>query len=135
MNRQGIIDVILRHHPEVQAIYLFGSYGTEYQTPDSDIDLALLLPYSPRKQVPLIRSDCRDELSANSAREVDLIDLRNADTVFQNETFRTGRLLQSNDEDARLAFEALVLSLYQKLQEERSGILEQIMESKRVYNV
>ena len=135
MNYQKIVDLVLRCYPEVQAIYLFGSFGTEHQTSDSDIDLALLLPYSPTKQAPLIRSNCWEQLTVTSVRQVDLIDLRNVDTVFQNEIIRTGRLLQSNDEDARLAFEMLVLSLYQKLQEERSGIIEKIIESKRVYNV
>jgi hypothetical protein len=26
-----LIQVVLRHYPDVQAIYLFGSYGTEWE--------------------------------------------------------------------------------------------------------
>jgi len=136
MNEQEIIEVIVRHYPGVQVIYLFGSSGTEHETPDSDVDLALLLPYSSAsKEGPLPRSDCWSELTKVTQRPVDLIDLRKADTVFQNEILRTGHVLLVKDEDARIEFEMLTLSLYQKLQEERSGILERILESKRVYNV
>ena len=39
-----LIDTVLKHYPEVQAIYLFGSYGAENEWPDSDVDIALLLP-------------------------------------------------------------------------------------------
>ena len=45
MNGTGhIVRTVLRHYPDTQAIYLFGSYGTENEWPDSDVDIALLLP-------------------------------------------------------------------------------------------
>jgi len=136
MIEQKIVDVIVRYHPNVQAIYLFGSFGTEYETTDSDVDLALLLPYSQgSNENPLLRSDCWDELTRTTRRHVDLVDLRKTDTVFQNEIIRTGRTLLIKDEPARAEFEMLTLSLYQKLQEERSGIVKRILKSKRVYNV
>jgi predicted nucleotidyltransferase len=39
-----IIKIILAHYAQTQAIYLFGSYGTTDEWPDSDVDIALLLP-------------------------------------------------------------------------------------------
>ncbi len=39
-----IVRTVLDHYPDTQAIYLFGSYGTENEWPDSDVDIALLLP-------------------------------------------------------------------------------------------
>ena len=39
------VDVVLDNYPTVQAIYLFGSWGTVYQRLDSDMDVALLLPF------------------------------------------------------------------------------------------
>ena len=39
-----IVQTVLRQYPDTQAIYLFGSYGTEDEWPDSDVDIALLLP-------------------------------------------------------------------------------------------
>ena len=37
-----IVDIILQHYPATQAIYLFGSYGTADELPNSDVDLAIL---------------------------------------------------------------------------------------------
>ncbi len=42
--RGEIVQTVLRQYPDTQAIYLFGSYGTEDEWPDSDVDIALLLP-------------------------------------------------------------------------------------------
>ena len=49
MNEEAIVSTILRFHPEVQALYLFRSSGTEYERVDSDVDMALLLPPDRRK--------------------------------------------------------------------------------------
>jgi hypothetical protein len=38
-----VVPATLAHHPEVQAGYLFGSYGTEDERPGSDADIGLLL--------------------------------------------------------------------------------------------
>ena len=65
------------------------------------------------------------------AEQADLINLRRADTSFQAEILRTGRLTCSSDDDARLGFEALVLSMYQKLNAERAGIRAAIVGSGR----
>ncbi|CAJ2376426.1 MAG: nucleotidyltransferase domain-containing protein [Gammaproteobacteria bacterium] len=35
---------ILRRFPQTQAVYLFGTYGSKYHMPESDIDLGVLLP-------------------------------------------------------------------------------------------
>ena len=45
-----IIKTILAHYPGGQGIYFFGSYGTESEWPDSDIDIALLLSPLQAKQ-------------------------------------------------------------------------------------
>lgn len=42
-NEQVIIDIICGYFPDVQTIYLFGTWGTKYEWPDSDIDIDLLL--------------------------------------------------------------------------------------------
>ena len=41
---EDILKTIVRHYPDTQAIYLFGTYGTGNAWPDSDVDIALLLP-------------------------------------------------------------------------------------------
>lgn len=41
---QAVRKLVCRHYPDVQAIYRFGSAGTEHERTDSDLDIALLLP-------------------------------------------------------------------------------------------
>ena len=38
-NLSGIFCPVLATHPDTQAIYLYGTWGTEYQRPDSDVDI------------------------------------------------------------------------------------------------
>ncbi|PKM99247.1 MAG: hypothetical protein CVU78_07300 [Elusimicrobia bacterium HGW-Elusimicrobia-2] len=40
--KEIIVKTVLSHYPDIQAIYLFGSYGTGDEWPDSDVDIALL---------------------------------------------------------------------------------------------
>lgn len=126
--------IVLDAHPDAQAIYLYGTWGTAYQRPDSDIDVAVLLPHgaamrADRWQWHLLAVEIADAVGAEHA---DLINLRRADTSLQAEILRTGRLTYNGDDDARLAFEALVLSMYQKLNAERAVIRAAILESSRV---
>lgn len=50
-NFKQINNIILNYFPNIQAIYLFGSYGTEDEWFNSDIDIALLLPHEEAKQI------------------------------------------------------------------------------------
>jgi predicted nucleotidyltransferase len=43
MDFDGIISAVRKHHPQVEGIYIFGTFGTPVERPDSDLDLALLL--------------------------------------------------------------------------------------------
>ncbi|GAB1431774.1 type II toxin-antitoxin system antitoxin [Spirochaetota bacterium] len=136
MATQSIVNTILKFYPNTEAIYLFGSYGTEFERPDSDLDIALLLPWSAElKQNTLALTPCWSALTELFSRKIDLINLRGTNTVFQNEIINTGRVIYEADEDLRLAFEMLVLSMYQKLSEERKEILESFFETKRAYKV
>jgi predicted nucleotidyltransferase len=131
-----IVPIVQRFYPDMETLYLFGSYGTGHETGESDIDLALLLPpLSAKKEGSLVMKDCWFSLYKTLSRQVDMINLRLVDTLFQNEIVQSGRLLFCADEVSRLSFEMMALSLYQKLQDERRGIVERIMQSKRVYNL
>ena len=51
MNKQeAIIQTVLEHYPDTQAIYLFGSYAAEQEWPESDVDIAVLLPRKKRRR-------------------------------------------------------------------------------------
>ncbi len=132
---QTIITTILKHYPEVQAVYLFGSYGAGNFRPDSDVDLALLLPPAQaRRERTLHLSPCQAELQTTLGREVDLLNARQVSTVFQKEII-TGQRIYCADEYAADEFEMLTLSYYQKLNEERQHILEAFYRTGRAYAV
>lgn len=133
MSQEIIIKTVRRFYPETEAIYLFGSYLTPDETKESDIDIAVLLPPAVAKHSgSLAMSECRDALEDALKRGVDLVNLRQVNTVFQNEITGQGRLLYKGDEYAVDVFEMQVLSGYQKLNEERAGILEDIFASGRI---
>jgi len=133
LNEQSvIIRTVLKHYPDVQAIYLFGSYGTESEWPDSDIDIALLLPHEEAKTAgPLAMSDLCIELIALLKKEVDLINLRCVSTVLQKEIIAADRRIYHADKYASDEFEMLTLSYYQKLNEERAAIVEDALATGR----
>ena len=126
---------ILAAHPDTQAIYLYGTWGTEYQRPTSDVDIAVLLPNTAAHAVDFW-DWCRLSVEVASAAKVeraDLINLRDVDTSFQAEILSSGRLIHCADENERIRFEVIVLSKHQKLNQERAGIREEIITSGRVF--
>jgi len=132
-----IVSTIREIHPEVQAIYLFGSHGTAYERADSDVDLALLLPPAVAKSLgSLTLGPCAEALAELLHRPVDLVNLRMVDTVFQARIIETGRLLytsgSSSGSGETANFEMLTLSYYQKLNEERAEIIQDIVRTGRV---
>ena len=134
MSYQKIIASIRSTHPNTQAIYLYGTWDSEYQRRDSDADIAVLLPFDEAKQVDFQEWHLlATEVAAKIHIEyVDLVNLRCVNTTFQAEILRTGREIFCADENERLKFETVVLSMYQKLNEERAEIHKEIIKSGRV---
>jgi uncharacterized protein len=132
----AIINVVLKHYSDIQAIYLFGSYGTEQQWPDSDVDIALLLPADEAKRVGnLAMTDLHVALERLLGTTVDLINLRQVSTVFQKEIIMAERRILCADQYAADEFEMLVLSFYDKLNEERAEVMAEGLSSGRFYDV
>ena len=133
---ETITETILSHYPEVQGIYLFGSYGTEYEWPNSDVDLALLLPFPRAIELQTLSlSPCQFALADRLERDIDLVNIRQVSTVFQNEIIHSARLINAPDPESIREFEMIVLSAYQKLNEERKEILEEFFKTKRAYRL
>ncbi|MCK5241460.1 nucleotidyltransferase domain-containing protein [bacterium] len=132
IDTEKIIQIILKHYPDVQAIYFFGSYGTENEWPDSDVDIALLFtPQKAEKAGSLTRSDLYFELDRSLKKQVDLVNLRAVNTVFQKEIIMADRRIYCQDERAADEFEMLTISKYQKLNEERKEIIENAVKDGR----
>lgn len=131
----AIIPIVLAHYPAAQAIYLFGSYGAGNAWPDSDVDIALLFtPEQAKAAQNLLISPCRFDLEAALSKEVDLLNARQVSTVFQKELIGGVRIYCA-DPYAADEFEMLVISYYQKLNEERHEILDAFYKTGRAYTV
>ena len=112
VEHQETLPAILRDAlPALQAVYLFGSCADGTSRPQSDLNLAVLLPHVDAKA---------------AGRGVDLINLRTVSTVFRHEIVTTG---------IPIFFEMITLSLYQKLNEERAEILRSVRSDGRAYAV
>ncbi len=128
-----IAQCVRRHYPGTQALYLFGSYGTDDEHPESDVDLAVLLPPAEAKAVGgLVLGACWQMLTDLLGRPIDLINLRQTNTVLQHEIIHTARLIDCPSPREKDFFETDVMGLYQKLNQERAGIIEEIVRSGRV---
>jgi predicted nucleotidyltransferase len=137
VNENGeITRIILDQYPATQAIYLFGAHGTADEWPDSDVDIAVLLPPVEAKRTGLmVMDEARVALERMFHKDVDLINLRLVSTVFQKEIVFTGRRIYCADVYAAAEFEMLVLSFYQRLKEQTREILDEFRKTKRAYPV
>lgn len=130
---ESITKILFSFFPEIQAAYLFGSFGTEFERDDSDIDVAFLLPPKPiNNDGQEVILACSSQLALTLGKPVDLINLRLVDTVLQRRILETGRLVLCADSNARQLFELITVSKYQKLQDERKIILDAIIKSNRI---
>ncbi len=137
VSTQDIIDIIRVAYPATEAIYLYGTWGTGHQRPDSDLDIAVLLPV---KQARDVDHSAWDDLSGEISRaarveRTDLINLRTAPVILCKEVVIADRRIYCADENAADEFEMLTLSFYQKLNEERREIVESGLSAGRFYDV
>ena len=124
----SIIKKIHQVLPNVMGIYLFGTFGSEYETKSSDIDIALLSQENLNK-VELW--DLAQEISSEVNRDVELIDLHEASTVFRFQILSSGQRIDCRNETSCAHFENLCYSMYLRFQEERKSILDDYKEGNR----
>jgi predicted nucleotidyltransferase len=133
---KAIVQMICEDYPDVQAVYLFGSWGTEDEWPSSDVDIAMLLPPDKAKTLDLFALiGTQSKLETLLHKPVDLLNLRQVSTVFQKEVIMADRRVYTGDEYAAEEFEMLTISYYQKLNEERAEILDEFQRTGKAYNV
>ena len=129
-----LIQTVLSDYPGTQAIYLFGSWGTEDEWPDSDVDMAVLLPPQQAMGVDFWAwNTLAVRLGDIAHKPVDLLNARQVSTVMRKEIIMADRRIFCADEYAADEFEMLTLSYYQKLNQERAGILAEGLRSGRFY--
>ncbi len=130
MIKQYVIDLLQTNIPDIKIIYLFGSRASNDQHALSDWDFA----YKREKSSGSLEVwNLKNQLSADLSVDVDLIDLDRVGTTLQFQVISHGRVIWQHNEQHTWYYEALVLSAYQKLNEERKEILEDIAKRGSVY--
>ncbi len=123
-----IVDLLKVKFPGVLAIYQYGSAGTQYETPMSDIDLAILIT---KKVKPIECWHVAQALAKELNKDVDLVDLIRASTVLQYQVITEGKQLWVCNEDNERRtvdlFETTVITQYQHLQEERKIVIDALI--------
>lgn len=107
-------------------IVLFGSYAKNTARSDSDVDIAY---YSEQSISPYNRFIMMGELAMICGAEVDLINIREVDTVFAMQIFAYGQLLACSDENEFVKQRMKALRMYVELNEQREVVLQSIRES------
>lgn len=111
-------------------VYLFGSAAKNELREDSDIDIAYISDSSPE---PYENFMLAQELADIFKRDVDLINLNTASTVFKVQVINTGKKIYCNDESRRMIFEMRAFKEYALLNEEREAIIKNIDKEGSVY--
>jgi uncharacterized protein len=117
--------------PEVIAIYLFGSFGTEFATASSDLDLAILVK---GKMDKVALWNLAQEIAIKINKDVDLIDLAHASTILSFQIINNDKRLYCSDNYACAMFENVVDSEYLHFKELRAGLMKDISERGRITN-
>lgn len=115
---------------DLLAVYRFGSSGTPYERPDSDLDLAVFTG----RPLPVVELwYLSQELAALVKRDVDLIDLAAASTVMRAQVVGNGERIYCTNRVQCEIFEDYVYASYARLGEERREIIEDIRLRRQVY--
>jgi predicted nucleotidyltransferase len=114
-------DAVLAALPDALAIYVYGSFARGEQWPNSDLDIAVLMP--PERRIPDVLQ-LISHIAQSVHREIDLVDLRQAGDVLRREVLESGQALYQSDPQRVLAWEASALTRYGHYREEVRGILE-----------
>lgn len=130
-NMEQMIIETLKNKVSSFLIYIFGSTANGNIHKDSDIDVAFLSNEENLDNYELFL--IAQDIAAKCNRDIDLIDLNNASTVFQAQVVHTGKVIYCSDNQMKAEFELKALKMYTKLNEERSLILKNVTESGSIY--
>ena len=104
---------VLSGEEKVLAAYLFGSKARGESSPESDVDVAVLLSELPENLLDFYLSLAGRLVEA--AGNVDLVIANLAPPALNFQVISRGRLVYCRDERARIAFEARVLDEFMDL--------------------
>ncbi len=129
MNTVAILEKLHQQIPQLLAVYAFGSRISGQANQSSDLDLAVLVEgYAD----PIALWNLANDLVDITTYPVDLLDLRAASTVMQNQIITKGECWWQKDSSIGL-FEAAVLSEKTELDSARAGLLNDIQTQGTIY--
>ena len=111
-------------------IYLFGSFANGEGRQDSDIDLAV---YTDEKAEAYDLFLLSNELSFKVKRDVQIVNLKDIDTVFSAQIVGNREELYCTDETIMGNYNIRIFKDYAKLNEERKIILDSIRRDGNIY--
>ncbi len=129
--KETIITTLKNSIPSLQALYLFGSFYDKSAKDESDIDIAFL---STELIDTKILWEISQRLSILLQRDVDLVELRSANTIFRYEIISNSERIYGSGYDVEY-FETLVYSFYLRFKQERKPIVDAIYADKKVFHV
>ncbi|MFL0250858.1 type VII toxin-antitoxin system MntA family adenylyltransferase antitoxin [Clostridium neuense] len=126
---KNIIDILIKN-VKPTLIYIFGSAARNELREDSDIDIAYLSDVAlSNYEIFILANDIADIVK----RDVDLIDLNKASTVFKAQIVGNGKVIYCSDDTKRMYFEMYAFKDYALLNEERKEILDGIRKRGNIY--
>ena len=129
IDKKVIIETLKSEIPNILAIYIFGSFANGTANEKSDIDIAYL---SKTKLSSLDRWNISQKLANKLMRDVDLVDLYSANTVFKYQIVSNSERIYGSGYEVEY-FETLVYSQYLRFKEERQPIVDEIIKNKTVF--
>lgn len=121
---------VLKDKVNPEFILLFGSFAKGTTHEESDVDLAY---FSKQQLSSYDRFLLANELAIICSREVDLIDLKEIDTVFTMQIFEQGIPLYIQNEDEYTRQKMRAYSMYATFNEQRAPIIEAIKKRGSVF--
>lgn len=115
MTRDAMVDTLrayFRSRASVCAAYLYGSVARGEAEPESDVDVAVLLPEDEPATLQREASGIEDELARLLGREVEVVALNHAPVDLVHRVLRDSVLLAEHDPSVRIAFEVRVRNEY-----------------------
>jgi predicted nucleotidyltransferase len=111
-------------------VLVFGSHAKGTARNDSDLDLAY---FSEKKLTHYQQFLLAGDLSEKCNVDVDLINIKEIDTVFAAQIFSTGELLYCTNENVFIKERMKAYSMYATLNEQRAEILHGIEKRGSIY--
>ena len=102
----------MKKREEIQAFFLFVSYGTKYQTRLSDVDFAIL-PYSKEDSIIHLEAEILPELQKiGKSDDINLVNLFKVPVTLQMRILTDGNLLFCRNEILLANFKEMVIRNY-----------------------